>query len=80
MQGPGKGPSSSGLRMVPNIASCYSQEMASFVFYAKKQMLPKNWTTVLDRRALGPVHLEDVRRAHQCSSGTCQLCAHLAKS
>lgn len=50
MQGPGKGPSSSGLRMVPNIASCYSQEMASFVFYAKKQMLPKNWTTVLDRR------------------------------
>lgn len=48
MQGPGKGPSYSGLRTVPNITSYYSQEMASLVLYAKKQMLQKNWTTALD--------------------------------
>ena len=36
MQGPGKGPSCSGLRMVPNVSGYYSEERANMVLQVKK--------------------------------------------
>lgn len=57
MHGPGKGPSCSGLRMVPNISGYYNEERANTVLQVKKRQT--------HRRAIGLLSLHvGVLRPH----------------
>lgn len=65
MHGPGKGPSCSGLRMVPNISGYYSEERANMVLQVKKRQTHRRArTVVLTHWCTQTTYPESAHRAH----------------